>query len=70
MNKQDVLVKFEQAYQQGLMKPETISEDLADKYVAWLQGKIAEATSQMQPEPAPANTGAETQQPEETENGK
>lgn len=53
MTKRDVINIFEQEYQDALMKPEGVKEDLAEKYVDWLQDKIAQATQVMQPAPQP-----------------
>lgn len=57
MNKQDMIQIFEKAYQEGLMKVDSVSEDIINKYTAWLQGKIAQATQLLSPAVAPQEQG-------------
>lgn len=49
MTKQDMIQIFERAYQEGLMKVDSVSEDIINKYTLWLQGKIAQATQLLSP---------------------
>lgn len=59
MTKQDMIQIFERAYQDGLMKVDSVPEDIVNKYTLWLQGKIAQATQLLSPvSPAPEEQSA------------
>lgn len=58
MNKADVIATFERYYQDGLMKPGSLTDDIAEKYSAWLRSKIAAAAQLLQTDFTPSEVTA------------